>query len=159
MSLALGALTGSFRSLKQAESILVKGQRQRFCLLHLSKEISSLARISYPEMHFRGDAESFFLIFVKEASLVESRYVYNSSNFTLEHYLEEPADYDINTYQAKEICLEGLRNCKFSYSDGQNWYESWQEDKEGLPSAIKIVYQFQGEDHAEVFIVNIPVSP
>lgn len=77
----------------------------------------------------------------------------------MEHSYEEPADYDLSTYQTKEVCLEDLSDCKFSYSDGGTWQESWDETKEEFPRMIKITFKFQGENQEREFLVNIPISP
>lgn len=77
----------------------------------------------------------------------------------LEHYLEEPADYDWNTYQAKEACLEGLGGCVFSYSSGQAWLDLWDEKKGLIPRAIKVSFKYKGETKEKEFAVNIPISP
>ncbi len=91
--------------------------------------------------------------------MVESGYVYNSATMSLEHYYQEPADYDWSTSGSKEICLEGLSDCKFSYSDGQSWETTWGESKGDTPRAIKINFKFQGEDKDREFVVNVPISP
>jgi type II secretory pathway component PulJ len=61
MGMVLVSLTTSFRSLQRAEMILGKEQKARICLFRLSKELSSLTKIRYPEIRFKGDERSFFL--------------------------------------------------------------------------------------------------
>jgi len=94
-----------------------------------------------------------------EDNLVESGYAYNSGNLTLEHYYQEPADYDWSTYQSKDVCLDGLSVCKFSYSDGEVWQSFWDENSAKLPKAIKMNFKFKDEDKEREFVVNIPIGP
>ncbi len=61
IGLVLMSVTNSFRSLNRAQSVLVKEQRQRLCMLRLSSEVSSMARVVYPQVRFKGALESFFL--------------------------------------------------------------------------------------------------
>jgi type II secretory pathway component PulJ len=157
--LVLVSVTGSFRSLQSAEKVLGKEQRARLCMFRLSKEVSSFTPITYPDMRFKGEQQRFFFIFAREDNLVESGYVYNPASSALEHYYQEPADYDLDSYQTKEACLVNLSDCKFSYSDGQVWQENWEETKGALPRMIKITFKFQDENQEREFLVNIPVSP
>lgn len=69
MGMVLFTVTGSFRSLRQAEVILLKEQKQRLCLLGLSKEISSMTRIVFPQMRFKGTSQSFFLSMRRKIAL------------------------------------------------------------------------------------------
>jgi len=61
MGLLLVTVTGSFKSLRQAEVILRKEQKLRICLFRLNKEVSSLTRVLFPQISFKGGNESFFL--------------------------------------------------------------------------------------------------
>ena len=90
---------------------------------------------------------------------MESQYVYNPTALALEHYYEEPTDYDPGTYQTKDVCLAGISDCKFSYSDGLTWETSWGEDKGHLPLAIKVSFRFKDEDRQRESVVKIPISP
>jgi hypothetical protein len=91
--------------------------------------------------------------------LVESKYVYNATNFTLEHYFQEPADYDEGTYSVQEKCLEGLSECRFSYSDGSTWKSDWDENLKDVPRMIRLVFKFKDEEKVRELVVNVPVSP
>jgi type II secretion system protein J len=89
---------------------------------------------------------------------VESSYVWNSSNHVLEHYYQQPPDYESSTYQTQEILLEGLSDWRFSYWDGRAWQSAW--DKTGqLPKSVKINFRFKDEQKEGEFVINIPVSP
>jgi len=91
--------------------------------------------------------------------LLEAGCAYNSVDHTLEHYLQQPPDYDPATYGSKEVWLEGLSTCRFSYWDGSAWQASWGEDKGGVPRMIKVNFQFSDETKEQEFIVHIPISP
>lgn len=90
---------------------------------------------------------------------MESGYAYNPSSHTLEHYYQEPPDYDKGTYQAKEVLLENLSDCRFSYWDGQTWQTDWNENLRQLPRMIKINFKFSDETKEQEFLMHIPVSP
>jgi len=90
--------------------------------------------------------------------LIESGYVWNSSNHTLEHYYQQPPDYESSTYQTKEILLEDLSECKFSYWDGQTWKTSWDKVNQ-LPQQVKMNFRFGDDKKEQEFAVNIPVGP
>lgn len=89
--------------------------------------------------------------------MIESGYAYNSSNHALEHYSQQPPDYESSTYQAKEILLEGLSDYRFSYWDGGAWQSSWGKTGQ-LPKAVKINFRFADETKEQEFVVNIPVG-
>lgn len=89
----------------------------------------------------------------------ESKYLCNLSEGTLEYYYEEPADYDDTTYQTKQIKLDGLADCRFSYSDGKTWNANWSIEEQGLPQMVKLNFRFRDEEAEGEFVVNIPVSP
>ena len=91
--------------------------------------------------------------------MVESRYVYNPVALALERYGEEPTDYQPSTYQTKDDCLGDISVCKFSYSDGTAWEDSWGQEKGSFPLAIKVSFRFRDEDKEREFVVNIPISP
>ncbi len=156
MGLVLISVVGLFRSMHQSQKILSREQRVRFVGLRLSKEIACLIHCEEEKISFQGRSNEFFIVFAKEDTLAESKYAYNSSKFTLEHYAQEPADYDADTYGTHETVLEGLGNCKFSYYDGAAWIDSW--DKTGLPRAIKITLKFNDETKERELSVNVPVS-
>ena len=158
MALVLAAVVGMFNSLRKAQKIIDREQKQRFFLSRLSKEVSSLTRIRYPAMRFTGDAAQFFFVFSREDSLVESGYVCNSAANALEHYVQEPPDYDWNTRPQKEISLNDIGPCSFSYSDGENWKQAWEESQPQFPRAVKINFKFNDETNGREFIVTIPVS-
>jgi prepilin-type N-terminal cleavage/methylation domain-containing protein len=158
MALVLAAVVGMFNSLRKAQKVIDKEQKQRYFLSRLSKEVSSFTRIRYPAMRFKGDAAQFFFVFSREDSLVESGYVCNGEARTLEHYVQEPADYDWNTRPQKEIALSNISSCGFSYSDGENWQPTWEETRPQFPQAVKINFKFNDETSEREFIVTIPVS-
>jgi prepilin-type N-terminal cleavage/methylation domain-containing protein len=158
MTLVLAAMTGLFRSFHQAQVSVEQQQKARFFLGRLSKEISSLTRIIYPQMRFKGDAAGFGFIYAREDALVKSRFTCNAAAGTLEHYWQEPADYDWSNYQGKEIGLNNLAACGFSYSDGSQWHPTWDDTNPAFPSAVKVVFKFNGENNQHELIVNIPVS-
>ena len=158
MALVLAAVTGLFRSFHQAQASIERQQKARFFLGRLSKEISSLTRIIYPEMRFKGDAAGFGFIYAREDGLVKSRFTCNASAGTLEHFWQEPADYDWSSYQGKEVGLGGLSACGFSYSDGKQWLQAWEDTNPEFPAAVKVVFAFSGESAQHELIVNIPVS-
>ena len=90
--------------------------------------------------------------------MIESGYVYNSSNRALEHYYQQPPDYESSTYQTKEFLLEGLSDWRFSYWDGGAWQSAWEETGQ-LPKTVKINFRFKDEQKEGEFVINIPVSP
>ena len=90
--------------------------------------------------------------------MTESGYVYNYSSHTLEHYEQQPPDYESSTYQTKEILLEDLSDWRFSYGDGQVWQGAWGETDQ-LPKAVKINFSFGYDKKEQEFVVNIPVGP
>jgi len=96
-------------------------------------------------------------VYNQEESLIESGYAYNPSTHSLEHYSEQPPDYESSTYQVKEVLLEDLSEWKFSYWDGQNWQKSWSETNQ-IPQMVKINFKFTNETKEEEFIANIPVG-
>ncbi|MBI4972199.1 MAG: prepilin-type N-terminal cleavage/methylation domain-containing protein [Candidatus Omnitrophica bacterium] len=158
MGLVLVSVVGLFRTLRSSQQILDKEQKLRLAGLHLSKEIASLVRPQYGKISFAGESNEFFIVFAKDETLAESKYAYNPDKFTLEHSFEEPSDYDMATCQSTETVLENLAACKFSYHDGAAWLESWDENKTGLPRAIKISFKFKDEDKERELLVNVPVS-
>ncbi|MGE5197003.1 MAG: type II secretion system protein GspJ [Deltaproteobacteria bacterium] len=158
MALVLAGVAGMFNSLRKAQKIIEREQKQRFFLLRLSKEISSLTRIIYPAMRFKGEANQFFFVFAREDVLVESGYACSDPVSSLAHYWQEPADYNWDTHQNQETSLDNLSKCGFAYSDGAKWKENWEEDTQQFPRAIKINFKFKDEDREHEFIVNIPVS-
>ena len=89
---------------------------------------------------------------------MESSYTYNSSNHTLTHYHQQPPDWEVSTYQTKELLLEGLSDWRFSYWDGAAWQSAWEETGQ-LPKAVKINFRFGDVQKEEEFVVNIPVGP
>lgn len=91
--------------------------------------------------------------------MVESGYVCNLADFALEHYYEEPADFDNSADSPKQICISELSECKFSYSDGQTWKTTWEEKTGQVPRMIKIDFKFKNETKEREFVVNIPISP
>jgi len=72
--------------------------------------------------------------------------------------LQDEPDYDENTFTSKTNCLENIVECKFSYSDGNIWQDSWSKENASPPRSIKISFKFKEDDKAHEFIVNIPVS-
>lgn len=97
-------------------------------------------------------------MFNQEDSLIESGYVWNPSSQTLEHFYEQPPDYESSTYQVKEVLLEGLSEWKFSYWDGQIWQGSWDEADQ-LPETVKVNFKFTHDNKEQEFVVKIPVGP
>ena len=89
---------------------------------------------------------------------MESSYVWNSSSQALEHYYQQPPDYESSTYQTKEILLEGLSDWKFSYWGGGVWQSAWDKTNQ-LPKAVKINFRFADETKEQEFVANIPVGP
>jgi prepilin-type N-terminal cleavage/methylation domain-containing protein len=158
LSLSLGVIIGGFRYFKEGEDVAKRQQKKRFLLFRLNKEVSSLTRILYPGNYFKGDEKGFFFVFSQEDSLAESGYLYNSLNHTLERYFQQPPDWRQDTYQTKEIILSDLEDCKFAYSDGQNWLINW-EDTKKLPQMIKINFRFKNETKECTLNINIPISP
>lgn len=90
--------------------------------------------------------------------MIESGYTYNSSTHSLEHYFEQPPDFESSTYQTKEVLLEGLSEWKFSYWDGQTWQASW-EKADQLPQTVKVNFKFANDNKEQEFVVKIPVGP
>jgi prepilin-type N-terminal cleavage/methylation domain-containing protein len=156
MGLVLAAVSGMFRAVRQAQVSIEREQRSRFFLGRLSKEISSFTRIEYPRMRFKGDKGGFGFIYAREDALVKSRFACTTG--ALEHYWQEPADYDWNAYQGKEIGLSNLTACGFSYSDGSAWHDTWEDTNPQFPSAVKIRFMFSGDDKQRELIINIPVN-
>lgn len=157
-AIVLISIVGLFRNWQQGQTILAREQRQRLCMLRLSREVGSLTKISYPDTRFSGAAGDFFFIFAREDKLVESRYKYNSESGILEHYFQSPTDYIDTTYQEMDPCISGLGECKFSYSNGTSWSTYWDQGMGQLPRMIKINFKFSGDTKERELIVNIPVS-
>lgn len=59
--IVLTVIVAGFRSFNQGQTMSQREQRKRFVFFRLGKELSSLARISYPGSYFKGDENSFFL--------------------------------------------------------------------------------------------------
>jgi len=97
-------------------------------------------------------------VYNQEDNLIESSYVYNSENHTLEHYYQQPPDYERTTYQTKEVLLEDLSDWKFSYWDGLLWQNSW-DRADQLPRQVKVNFKFAIDNKEQEFVVNIPVGP
>ncbi|MFA4889077.1 MAG: prepilin-type N-terminal cleavage/methylation domain-containing protein [Candidatus Omnitrophota bacterium] len=154
----LVTIVGMFKSFHQGERMLDKRQSERMFLQRLNKEISSVTRISYPEYRFRGTNYSFYFIFSKEDSLAESGYLYDQETLSLQRFYEEPPDYDWGTYAQKDTVLKNLVSCRFSYSNGTVWQDSWEEDRGVFPKTVKINFRFKEEPSEQEFIVNIPIS-
>lgn len=150
-----------FRSFRQGQELSARQTKQRMCLFRMSKDIASLVKVLYPpeDYAFSANDQEFFFIFAQESSLAESRYKCDLANQTLEHYYQESTDYDENTYQKKEVCLEDLVDCSFSYSDGSGWKSNWSQTEERLPQLIKITFRYKADTQPKEFIINIPVSP
>ena len=158
MALVLLAVTGMFRSLRQAQVSIEHEQRTRFFLGRLSREISSLTRIIYPQMRFKGEQTGFAFVYAREDALVESRFACDSAAGTLEHYWQEPADYNWETSAGRETGLKNLTACSFSYSDGNAWRDAWDETNPEFPQAVKVSFKFNGDDRQRELVVNIPIS-
>lgn len=90
--------------------------------------------------------------------MAESGFFFNSATSALEHMTQDEPDYDEKTFTSKTNCLENIAECKFSYSDGTAWKDTWSKDNPNPPRIIKIDFKFKEEDKAHEFIVNIPVS-
>lgn len=127
----------------------------------MSKDISSLVDVFYPPENytFKANPEELFFIFAKESSLAESRYKCNLVEENLQLYYQEPTDYNEDTYQKKDTCLEDLVDCGFSYSDGTSWKSIWSQAEQRLPQLIKITFKYKEDLQPKEFIINIPVSP
>lgn len=97
-------------------------------------------------------------MFNQEDNLIESGYVYNPLNRNLEHYLEQPPDYESSTYQVKEVLLEDLSDWKFTYWDGIAWQGSWDKTDQ-LPQMVKVNFKFGSDNKEQEFVVKIPVGP
>lgn len=76
----------------------------------------------------------------------------------MEHYYQEPPDYDEATHDTMRSCMENLGECVFSYSDGAAWKDSWSKTLSEPPMMIKVDFKFKDEDKRRQFVVNIPVS-
>jgi hypothetical protein len=158
MGLVTGVLIDSLRALQRGEKTLSKEQRERICYSLISREVASLTKIASPGFSFFGAAGGFYFTYAQEDKLVESGYSYNSSTYTLEHFYQEPPDYDEKTYERKESCLEEVAECRFSYSDGSSWKTQWPKDSPEPPRAVRINFKFRGDDKERELVVNIPVS-
>ncbi|MBU4346413.1 MAG: prepilin-type N-terminal cleavage/methylation domain-containing protein [Candidatus Omnitrophica bacterium] len=161
MGLVLVAFVQIMRSFHQGQEISAREQRERSCLFWMSKDISSIVEVPYSPQNYylKGEQDEFFFIFARESALAESRYVCNLLDQTLERYSEEPTDYDAASYQKKEVCLQDLVECAFSYSDGLTWKPSWGQEEGELPRMVKITFKPKDTPQAKEFIVNVPVSP
>lgn len=65
LGIILTVIVAGFRSFNQGQTMAQREQRKRFVFFRLSKELSSLTRISYPASYFKGDEKSFFLCTIK----------------------------------------------------------------------------------------------
>jgi hypothetical protein len=68
-------------------------------------------------------------------------------------------DYDQETFQTSDTCLDKISDCQFSYSDGLAWKDTWSKDKGTHPTMVKITFRFSDETKERDFVVNIPLSP
>jgi len=59
--IVLTVIVTGFRAFSQGQTMSQREQRKRFVFFRLSKELSSLTRITYPGNYFKGDEKSFFL--------------------------------------------------------------------------------------------------
>ncbi|MDD4940067.1 MAG: type II secretion system protein GspJ [Candidatus Omnitrophica bacterium] len=97
-------------------------------------------------------------MYSREDSLIESGYVFNPSEHTLEHFYQQPPDYKSSTYQSREVLLEGLSYWTFTYWDGQAWQNTWPQPQE-LPRMVKVNFKFEDDNKDQEFAVNIPIGP
>jgi len=61
-------IIASFRSFSTGQTLAQREQRKRFVFFRLSKELSSVTRISYPGNYLKGDENSFFLCITRRIS-------------------------------------------------------------------------------------------
>lgn len=61
MGLVFMVVVMSYRSFNQGERMAERQQSKRTAFFWLSKELSSLTRITYPGSYFKGEEKSFFL--------------------------------------------------------------------------------------------------
>lgn len=66
--IVLTVIVAGFRSFSQGQKMAERQQRKRFVFFRLSKELSSVTRISYPATYFKGDEKSFFLFLTRKMS-------------------------------------------------------------------------------------------
>ncbi len=158
IGLVLLSITGLFRTSRTIQTSLAKEQRQRRCALFFSKEVSSLARLENPVSGVSGTAGEVSFVFARENSLVEARYVCNPAAGTLEHYTQDPADFNGITTANQENFLEGLEACGFSYSDGTAWHPAWAAGCADLPKMIRAEFKFKGDSQSREFVAQVPVS-
>jgi hypothetical protein len=71
MTMVLMTVAGSFKSLRQAQTFMLKEQKQRMCLYNLGKEVSSFTKIDHPMTRFEGENSSFFLSMPKKMILLK----------------------------------------------------------------------------------------
>ncbi|MBU1125475.1 MAG: prepilin-type N-terminal cleavage/methylation domain-containing protein [Candidatus Omnitrophica bacterium] len=158
MGMVLSISMGVFRSLREGGNLLRKGQRERVCVSRLGKEVSSIAKISVSAIPFIGTKEEFFFIYTQDNDLVESRYACDQGSGEMVYYIQSPTDFDAATYQYKGACVQGISECSFSYSDGQNWYDTWNVTVSKLPRMVKYSFKFKDEPAVKDFVFTIPVS-
>lgn len=63
--IVLTVIVAGFRSFGQGQTMSQREQRKRFVFFRLSKELSSVTRITYPGNYFQGDEKSFFLCSIR----------------------------------------------------------------------------------------------
>ncbi len=160
MSLVTVSLVQTFHSFQQGQKFADKEQQQRLCLMRMGKSIASLVKLVAPgkSSSLRGDAQSCFIIYARDASLAEEKYVCDTAEGTLTRYYEEPTDYNEATSGTHDIGLAGLDECLFSYSDGSSWKAVWNQ-QDGVPRAVKLKFKFKDDTQEHEFLTNIPISP
>ncbi|MFH1414449.1 MAG: type II secretion system protein GspJ [Candidatus Omnitrophota bacterium] len=126
----------------------------------MCKDISCILKMPQsPESQvFKAKEQELFFVFTKETNVAESKYICNLEDKVLEHYYEEPTDYNQDTNQKQEVCLDNLVDCRFSYSDGSTWEADWSGKHSELPRTIKLIFKHSDDPEPKEVLVNIPVS-
>jgi hypothetical protein len=74
---------------------------------------------------------------------------------------QRPADSDPTQGGEESLLNPDLRDIRFEFYDGSDWVDSWdsRNDQKGkLPSAVRVSYVLNSESLQRTFIIRLPLS-
>lgn len=72
---------------------------------------------------------------------------------------QTPSDGDPSQGGFQELLSDAVSTLSFEFFDGSTWQTSWDTTTDRrLPTAIRITYQFDGEQNSHIFVVRLPLS-
>ena len=160
ITLVLVSMIQTFRSFQQGERFADRVQRQRLCLVGMSRAVNSLVPMCYPQKcpSLQAEEGSFSFIRAEGDSLVETRFECSAAEQAFNRYTQDPTDYEYSSYGEKQVCMQGVVECRFAYGDGVTWKSSWNQDEEGIPRMVKLEFRGKEDPDLKEFIAHIPVS-